>query len=428
MITDATNATLSASQLLITHTSSLNQEIALPDLLFKWLNEGNENEKRSKAAARIEACWRERSDRLDLQGLGLVTLPAEIWPYLTHLGDLDLDDNHFSSVPEGLVHLTSLDTLYLAGNQLETLPKWFGQLNQLEFLDISENYFNTLPEILSQLQNLAILRCSINDFHTFPPVIVQLTQLEELDINLNRLSKLPSQVGQLSQLTYLNLADNHLTTLPHQFNQLQNLEKLILDGNAFGMVPSSILQLTNLGVVSFKDNQLMEFPLELTDLPALYKFNLAENYLYTDSEDFEDFDIDPSLFDNVNGFQHDADEEGVYRFLSQNHIIDQQGRAIGFEEVITATTHTIFPYYHRQDIGELQGTLVGEKSFWLTSIDLDEGYDYIEIGTAIIKMLIKDSGKKIYIKLPTEGATLTDEASGLYQFLVANKLAQWVNK
>src|SRR2546425_92775 len=91
----------------------------------------NPDDAYAEALKRIESCRKEKQSRLDLNGLGLTTLPPEIG------------------------QLTALTALYLHDNQLTTLPPEIGQLTALLALAISDN---PLPAELLKLNTEGLIR------------------------------------------------------------------------------------------------------------------------------------------------------------------------------------------------------------------------------------------------------------------------------
>ena len=74
---------------------------------------------------------RGKGGRLDLTGIGLTAVPAEVWE-LTDLVDLQLSNNRITSLPDAMGNLTALERLGLAGNRLRTLPSGIGGCASLE--------------------------------------------------------------------------------------------------------------------------------------------------------------------------------------------------------------------------------------------------------------------------------------------------------
>ena len=126
---------------------------------------------------------------LDLQSIGLTTLPAGIFDQLTALADLNLSDNQLSTLPAGIFdQLTALADLNLSDNQLSTLPAGiFDQLTALADLNLSDNQLSTLPAgIFDRLTALADLNLSDNQLSTLPDdIFQQLGALANLSLSGN---------------------------------------------------------------------------------------------------------------------------------------------------------------------------------------------------------------------------------------------------
>src|SRR3972149_3393614 len=69
------------------------------------------------ALGRIQEAAATGATELDLSGLGLTALPAELWQ-LTALERLDLSENQLTTLPPEIGRLTALMQLYLGDNLL----------------------------------------------------------------------------------------------------------------------------------------------------------------------------------------------------------------------------------------------------------------------------------------------------------------------
>ncbi|XP_049417413.1 leucine-rich repeat serine/threonine-protein kinase 1 isoform X1 [Epinephelus fuscoguttatus] len=183
---------------------------------------------------------------LDLSNNLLKELPAahssqEV--ICSRLQQINLSQNQLTSLPPGLLHLTRIQRISAAKNQLTVLfdipdtTNWIG-LRKLEELDVSDNCLTILPtSVMHCLKSLGFLNVCRNTLSTFPDpwacplkqckassnVIESLpntisifwrTQLQEVDFSDNNLKELPSYIFELEALVSLRLCGNHIATLP----------------------------------------------------------------------------------------------------------------------------------------------------------------------------------------------------------------------
>nr|XP_046247302.1 leucine-rich repeat serine/threonine-protein kinase 1 isoform X2 [Scatophagus argus] len=183
---------------------------------------------------------------LDLSNNLLKELPAAQTSQeviCSRLQQVNLSQNQLTSLPLGLLHLTRIQKLSAAKNQLTILfdipptTNWIG-LRKLEELDVSDNSLTSLPTaVMHCLKSLKVLNVCKNKLSTFPDpwacplrlckassnVIQSLpntisifwrTQLQEVDFSDNSLNELPSYIFELEALVSLRLCGNHIATLP----------------------------------------------------------------------------------------------------------------------------------------------------------------------------------------------------------------------
>ena len=150
-------------------------------------------------------------------------LPAEIGR-LSALTELNLGDNHLTSLSAEIGQLNSLEVLDLVGNQLTSVPAEIGQLTSLERLNLNGNQLTSVPAEIGQLTSLEELGLGGNQLTSLPAEIGQLTALRQLNLNGNRLTSVPAEIGQLTSLMHLELDDNLLKSLPAEIWQLTSLE------------------------------------------------------------------------------------------------------------------------------------------------------------------------------------------------------------
>jgi Leucine-rich repeat (LRR) protein len=120
-----------------------------------------------------------RQTVLDVSNKGLNQLPDSIlkmqylehlnlgnaftlYPPLSVLGSdkrvIGKDDNQLVDLPQNIIQLKRLRSLYIQANQLRRLPSEFHQLTQLDTLDISFNEYLQLSKIMGELEKMTGLR------------------------------------------------------------------------------------------------------------------------------------------------------------------------------------------------------------------------------------------------------------------------------
>jgi len=177
-----------------------------------------------EALRRIEQCWVERSNVLDLHGCYLKALPKEI-KRLPWLQELDCSSNNLTSFDE-LADLNQLTKLDCSGNYLILLDG-IGKLTQLTELRCSSNKLISLGEI-TDLKNLELLDLSHNKL-TSLTAIEKLTTVRTLGLTRNQLGCLEELAG-LTKLSVLHCELNRITSL-EPIAELKHLKILYCGGN-----------------------------------------------------------------------------------------------------------------------------------------------------------------------------------------------------
>jgi internalin A len=237
-----------------------------------------QNEAWAKAKHRIQQAMDTGATELDLSGLQLAAVPAELGQ-LANLTVLFLDHNQLTAVPAELGQLANLTVLFLHQNQLTAVPAELGQLANLTELLLDQNQLTVVPAELGQLSNLTRLYLSQNQLTAVPAELGQLANLTELYLSQNQLTAVPAELGQLANLTRLSLSQNQLTAVPAELGQLANLTVLSLSQNQLTAVPAELGQLANLTRLYLDQNQLTAMPAELGQLANLTELYLDQNQL-----------------------------------------------------------------------------------------------------------------------------------------------------
>ncbi|EJD52319.1 L domain-like protein [Auricularia subglabra TFB-10046 SS5] len=150
---------------------------------------------------------------LILAGSALKRIPVNV-RYGVGLRWLDLSSNRIHKLDDAALDmLSSLATLKLQNNRIETLPAHFSKLRNLKYLNISNNKFDRLPDVVGEMTDLVDLDISFNTITVFPPAILQLTMLEKLVIVGNQMIDLPAECSNLTRLRILDCRRNMFTDL-----------------------------------------------------------------------------------------------------------------------------------------------------------------------------------------------------------------------
>ena len=107
---------------------------------------------------------------LELSGLGLTELPAEIGQ-ATHVTRLSLRGNELETLPPEIGALVNLTFLSIADNKLSNIPAEIGQLINLTRLNLKNNQLTELPLELLELDQLALLRLDGNRLDLPPDIL-----------------------------------------------------------------------------------------------------------------------------------------------------------------------------------------------------------------------------------------------------------------
>ncbi|XP_070603246.1 PH domain leucine-rich repeat-containing protein phosphatase 1 [Erythrolamprus reginae] len=190
----------------------------------------------------------------------------------------ELVDLHVYPVP---TYLTYLD---VSRNQLESLPDWVCDSQNLEVLNLGHNQIRELPAQLFHNINLRKLLAGHNQLARLPEGIEE-THVEVLDVQHNQLVELPSNLMLKGySLRFLNASANKLETLPPATlsEETQSvLQELYLTNN--NLTDKSISVLTgypHLKILHMAFNQLQCFPAsKMAKLVELEEIDISGNLL-----------------------------------------------------------------------------------------------------------------------------------------------------
>ncbi|XP_056135379.1 leucine-rich repeat serine/threonine-protein kinase 1 [Lampris incognitus] len=203
---------------------------------------------------------------LDLSNNLLKELPAaqssrEV--ICSSLEQVNLSQNQLTALPSGLLHLTEIQRLSAARNQLTSLfdipsaTNWIG-LRKLEEFDVSDNHLTSLPTpVMHSFKSLTSLNVSRNRLTAFPDPWT--CPLKQCKASSNFISSLPNtiSISWRTQLQEVDFADNNLMWLPSYMFELEALVFLRLCGNQIkALPPPQVWNCPQLRVLDLSRNQL----------------------------------------------------------------------------------------------------------------------------------------------------------------------------
>ncbi|CAG8773311.1 26565_t:CDS:2, partial [Racocetra persica] len=227
-----------------------------------------------------------------LHNNNLSSLPKEFGE-LQNLTTLNLSSNHFSELPACLTTLSSLVELQLSSNKLTgVLDSSFGNLSKLELLDISSNEITGLPKEIENLKNLRKLSLAKNKLTEIPGMAISgMRNLEELEISENKLqivfTGLDGQTVELLSLKRLDIRQNRLIALDESQNatmfhptiKLPKLKEFLASLNLFETFGPLLHTTPDLEILDIGDNKFHELPEGLITLKSLKRLDLRNNDL-----------------------------------------------------------------------------------------------------------------------------------------------------
>ncbi|CAN6583091.1 unnamed protein product [Malus baccata var. baccata] len=185
------------------------------------------------------------------------------WPnndFLENCTMIALSCKNIPRLPE-VLKCQQLELFHLEhdGGLLEIPGNFFVEMKKLKVMDLNNAHFSSLPQSLHLLQNLQTLsldHCVLEDI----TLVGQLSQLEILSFICSRFEELPEEIGKLTHLRLLDLSGCYELKVisPNVISRLTSLEDLRMKESFNRWVPE--------GVTGEGSNASLS---ELKDLPRL---------------------------------------------------------------------------------------------------------------------------------------------------------------
>jgi Leucine-rich repeat (LRR) protein len=211
--------------------------------------------------------------------------PTNVAVVFSAPGVFSIPNAGLSKVPEELATVSkNLRTLSLPQNKLELFPDFFFTFAQLRNLDLTDNHFTSVPPQLVKLELLETLRLAGNRLTAFasadPEVpTLRFPKLKTLDLSRNRLTSCPHLDSEvLPKLQVANLASNKISDIPAGFVAKCTAEEIDFASNDLVTLPEELADCPNLVVLTISRNQISQagFPPRLLKSPRLSVLNIEE--------------------------------------------------------------------------------------------------------------------------------------------------------
>ncbi|KAL4634909.1 hypothetical protein GN956_G13946 [Arapaima gigas] len=225
-----------------------------------------------------QSVWRLNLDTPEEAQQSLSFGAADRWWEQTDLTKLILSSNKLQVLSEEVRLLSALTALDVHDNQLTSLPKSIGELQNLQKLNLSHNKLRELPEELWELRNLCSLQLQQNLLEHLTQGLGQLSTLDELDLSGNQLTELPESLANLTSLRKLNVSHNKLKTLPAGISAMKSLKLLDCTRNQLETVPPTLADITSLEQLYLRHNKLRLLP-ELSSCSMLKELHVGNNQI-----------------------------------------------------------------------------------------------------------------------------------------------------
>ncbi|KAM6389142.1 LOW QUALITY PROTEIN: leucine-rich repeat and IQ domain-containing protein 4 [Pluvialis apricaria] len=177
-------------------------------------------------------------------------IPVQTCEHLHHVEPLGLSDNNLKCLPKEIVNLTKLKELYLQKNRFENFPKELCHID-LEIRDLEQNLISLIPEKAGFLTNLVKLFLAFNNLSSIPPTLQRCQKLAVLDLSHTLLHKLPPGLKNLTEMR-LRLSANSLEKFLHQICRWPSPSCVYLRNTA--QVPGSFTRLTRVSILDLSEN------------------------------------------------------------------------------------------------------------------------------------------------------------------------------
>ena len=224
--------------------------------------------------------------KLNLSSSKIISLPEDLFAYMTGLDTLCLQQNELTRLPQSINLLSKLERLYAHSNGIMEINLQFSYMSQLSHLVVHTNNIRTITADIWNAQSLKVLNISSNFLTSFPHAPISMNPLPlskslgELLVADNRLSEnFCDIIVLLRELRVLNMSYNRVFDLGDSLRELDKLIEFYVSGNGLTAFPEDIDQCVSLRMLFVNGNKLANLPAELGKNAQLAVFDAQSNIL-----------------------------------------------------------------------------------------------------------------------------------------------------
>ena len=216
---------------------------------------------------------------IDIEFIGYEKIPRKLERF-KNLQELTIEDSpkiDLENTINRISKITSIQKLRFFNNGKSKYPENLGSLRNINSLWISGDSITSLPKSIIELKvlkELIINECPKIEFHYLFETLSAMDNLKELDLSENMIKKVPDNIGTLKQLKELWLDDNALTEVTQGIKSLPNLEYLRLFSNEIKSLNFTLNDLPSLKNIDLCYNPFEVFPIELSELKKLERITM----------------------------------------------------------------------------------------------------------------------------------------------------------
>eukprot|EP00092_Neocalanus_flemingeri_P025324 GFUD01027459.1.p1 GENE.GFUD01027459.1~~GFUD01027459.1.p1 ORF type:complete len:396 (+),score=86.26 GFUD01027459.1:54-1190(+) len=257
----------------------------------RFLSDYSEDSGSSESSEGEDDLWMERDNKINLShsGLDTDTFEANLTKMITDektrthekITNLLVTNNHLSTVPDIVSHLTNLTRLDFSNNHIKLVCDAITGLASLTHLYLRNNLItdNDLPKDMIGMRSLRTLNLSGNRLTCLPPQLLDISSLRNLFLGANNIKEVTSSISRLRKLRLLYLGGNELRDLPSQIGELPYMQVLLLSDNKLKKLPPTLCNLSRLQCLHLHKNKLMTLPHGLIHIRSLSELSLRDNPL-----------------------------------------------------------------------------------------------------------------------------------------------------